>query len=171
MTSPELIILGVVVGLIIILFLFTLRLFFMVKNIDHSFAKLGFIVREDAKKYFDDAALKIVDTNKELQTMYQEAVETGTKRVLNDSGSIMEKTIADAQANAGQIIVRAQTDAQNILSEAQKQANNEYDLALQRAVDTINWTMQQYLHEEFDARKHEDLIKRIITSYSNEHRK
>ena len=171
MTFHEVVFFSILVGLIILLFGFVVRLFFLVRNINHSFAKLGFIVREDAKKYFDDAAEKIVDTNKQLQTLYEEAVKTGTKRVLDESGTIMEKSIADAQTTAGQVVVRAQSDAQNILSEAKKQANAEYDLALQRAVDTINWTMQQYLKEQFDTREHEDLIARIVESYSNEHRK
>jgi F0F1-type ATP synthase membrane subunit b/b' len=171
MILQEVVLLCAVGGVVIVLIVFVVRLYFMVRQINQSFAKLGFIVREDAKKYFDDASEKLIDTNKKLQDLYQEVVEVGTKRVLDESGTIMEKSISEAQNKAGQVIVGAQTDAQNILNAAKVQANKEYERALERSVDTINWTMQQYLRERFDAAEHEHLIKQIVTSYSNEHRK
>lgn len=171
MTSfQEILLLSIVGAVAIILLGFSVRLYILTKRINGAFAKLGFIVREDAKKYFDDAAGKIVDTNGQLQELYRKVVEESTKEVLVNSGEIMEKSVGEAQARAGQIILQAQTDAQNIIAQAKRQAETEHSLAVQKAVDTIGWTMEQYLKEKYDAAQHEELITRIITAYVNERR-
>jgi polyhydroxyalkanoate synthesis regulator phasin len=156
-------------GVLALLFLVA-RLYFITKHLNNSFAKLGFLMREDAKKYFDDAAGKIVDTNEQFQKMYQGIVEEGTKKVLMDSGVVMEKSIMDAQAKAGTIIIGAQSDAQNIIKAAEGEAQNKLNQSLQQAVDTLGWTMEQYLKEHYSLSEHEAQIQQLVDKYVDEHR-
>lgn len=171
MISQNILVLSAVGAVIIVLLFFVVRLYILTKRINGSFAKLGFIVREDAKKYFDDASAKIVESNEQFQGVYQRAIAKATQDVMTDSGVVMERALTDAQLRAGRVVLQAQSDAQNIIAEAKKQAQKEYDIALKRSVDTISWTMEQYLKEHFDASQHEDRIQKIITSYVNENRK
>jgi hypothetical protein len=156
-------------GVLALLFLVG-RLYFITRHLNNSFAKLGFLMREDAKKYFDDAAGKIVDTNEQFQKMYQGIVEEGTKKVLMDSGVVMEKSIMDAQAKAGTIIVGAQSDAQNIIKAAETEAQKKLDQSLQQAVDTLSWTMEQYLKQHYSLSEHEAQIQQLVDKYVDEHR-
>ena len=171
MTINDTILLSAVGAVAIVLLFVVVRVLIMTSHINGAFAKLGFIVREDAKKYFDDAAGKIVDTNDRLSEQYRKVVEESTKKVLADSGGIMEHSVAEAQARAGQIILQAQTDAQRIIGDARERADQERQMALTRTVDAVSWTMQQYLKKGYDASQHEELIQQIITTYVNEHRK
>jgi hypothetical protein len=171
MISQNVLVFSAVGAATIVLFFFVIKLYLLTKNINNSFAKLGFVVREDAKKYFDDAANKIVETNEGFQELYQQAIAKATQEVMVDSGVVMERALSEAQVNAGKVLLQAQSDAQNIVSAAKKQADKEYAVALKRSVDTISWAMEQYLRENYSVQEHEVQIQRIITAYLNENRK
>lgn len=159
---------GASIGLLLF---FVARLYFLTKRLNTSFAKLGFIVREDAKKYFDDASEKIVATNEQFHDMYEAIVQEGTKKALIESGVVMEKAIIDAQREAGKIVLSAQSDAQAIISSAKTEADNHMDQALNRTADTISWVMTQYIKEQYTVAEHQALIEKLVRTYVDEHRK
>ena len=163
--------LGVVGAIAIVLCIFVVRLYLLTKSIQGSFAKLGFVMRQDAKQYFDDAAAKIVDSNEHFQEIYQKAIADATQKVLVDSGVVMERALSEAHVKAGKVILQAQSDAQNIIAAAKSQADEEYDAALKRAVDTMGWTLEQYLKEKVDLHHHEMIIQKMLNAYINENRK
>jgi hypothetical protein len=160
------------VGAIGLLLLFlVVRLYILTKHVSSSFAKLGFIVREDAKKYFDDASEKIVTTNKQFQEMYQGVVEEGTKRALTDTTQVIERAVVDAQQQAGKIVLNAQVDAQQIINEAKVQAAAQMNQTLERTADTVAWVLEQYMKESYSVKQHEVLIEKLVKMYVDEHRK
>ena len=159
--------LAIAVGIVVLLII---KLFFMVRRLNASFAKLGYVIREDAKKYFDDAAGKIVDTNEQFQSSYTQIVHDGTISALADSSLVMEKTLAAAHEDAGKVIQSAREDAQRITLAARQNAEAHVHQELARSADTIEWVMEQYVDHTFDRTYHEEIINKLLEEYINEHR-
>jgi hypothetical protein len=157
-------------GIVCASVVFAVRQYLLTKKLYASFAKLGYVVREDAKKYFDDAANKLVDTNAQFHGQYQQIVEEGTKVALADSSAALQHVIDDAHREAATIILKSQTDAYNVVAAAKNDAKKEYDQSLERAVDAIRWTLEQYVKQEFTIKDHERIITQLLESYVNERR-
>lgn len=170
MTLQAAVIAGALAAAILLLLVFLLRVWILVRHLNASFAKLGFLVREDAKKYFDDAAGKIVDTNEQFQEMYKKIVEDGTRAVLAESSLITEKVIADAHGQANNVVLAARTDAQQILQAARKEADLHAEQTLQETGNAIGWVMSQYLGEVYSVAEHEALIEKLVKMHVNEHK-
>lgn len=170
MTLQAAVIAGALAAAILLLLVFLLRIWILVRHLNSSFAKLGFLVREDAKKYFDDAADKIVDTNEQFQQTYKKIVEDGTRAVLAESSTITERVLIDAHGQANKIVLTARTDAQQILQAAQKDAGLHAQRTLQQTGDAIGWVMSQYLGEVYTVAEHEELIEKLVKMYVDEHR-
>lgn len=142
----------------------------MVNRLNSSFAKLGFVAREDAKKYFGDAAEKVVDMNSSFYQQYQSMIDEGVRKVLAESGNVMADSLAKAEQQAGSVILKAQENAQQILASTEQDAAAYYDRALSRSVDAMEWTLEQYMGEHLDITKHEEVIERLLEAYVNERR-
>ncbi|MFZ2544371.1 MAG: hypothetical protein WAW80_00100 [Candidatus Saccharimonadales bacterium] len=162
---------GLIVIGIILLLIFLVRVWILVRRLSASFGKLGFLVREDAKKYFDDASNKIVDTNGQFQQAYQKIVEDGTRVALAEKGMITEKILVDAHNRANEIILSARTDAQQIIQASQKDADEHSEKMLQQTGSAIAWVLSQYLHETYTTEQHEKLIEKQVRMYIDEQRK
>lgn len=172
MTNSAITIIAVVATLIVLTLcvVLSVRQYLLTKKIYASFAKLGYVVREDAKKYFDDASTKLVDTNTQFHGQYKQIVEEGTKSALADSGQVMQQAISSAQREAATIILKAQNDAYNIITSSKNEARKEYQQSLDRSVDAIRWTLDQYVKQDFTIEDHQQIIKKLLESYINEHR-
>lgn len=170
MTFQEVVIVFALAAAILLLFILVARVLIMVGRLNASFAKLGFLVREDAKKYFDDAADKIIDTNEQFEQMYKKIIEEGTHAALSSSSAITEKVVMDAHGRANEVVLSARIDAQRILQAAQKEANLHAEQTLQRTGDVVEWVMSQYLGEVYSAKEHEALIEKLVRTYINEHK-
>jgi hypothetical protein len=133
-----------------------------------AFAKLGYANREDAKKYFEEAADKVADMNRSFYAQHQKVIEEGVRKVLSESSLVVEETILKAQKDAGDIIIRAQQEGEQILASTRKDAQHYYDRAVEDAVDTLEWTLEQYLMGHMDIKQHEEVIIKLLQTYINE---
>jgi F0F1-type ATP synthase membrane subunit b/b' len=133
-----------------------------------SFAKLGYANREDAKKYFEEASQKVADMNTSYYMQQQKMIEEGVRKVLSESSLIIEETLLKAQKDAGDIIIKAQQEGEQIRTSTKKDAQRYYDQAIEDAVDTLEWTLEQYLMGHMDVRQHEDVITKLVDTYINE---
>jgi F0F1-type ATP synthase membrane subunit b/b' len=147
-----------------------LYLIVMMRRLNASFAKLGFLVREDAKKYFDEAADKIVDTNKQFQDTYVEIVHKGTQTALQDVSNVMRTAVVKAQQDAGSIIIEARKQAQDIIVGAQHESAEYKQKALEQSAQTIEWVVGQYIGKTYTDQQHIDLIRSLLLEYINENR-
>ena len=170
MTLQEVFVFSAFAVIILALLVCVVRILVLIRRLNASFAKLGYLVREDAKKYFDDAADKIIDTNEQFQKMYLKIVEDGTRTVLSESSTITENVAANAHAQANQIILNARKDAFQILQAARGEADAYSQKTMQQTGDAIEWVMSQYLETEFTVADHERLIEKQVKMYINEHR-
>lgn len=158
---------GVVAFVLLILII---RLYIMVNRLNSAIAKLGYVIREDAKKYFDEAAEKIIDTNGQFQKLYTKIVRDGTASALNDAGTVMEQTFEKAHGEAEAVVVKARDDARRILTAAQTETVTYVSRALGQSADTIQWVMEQYIKETYSVDQHRDLINKLLEEYINENR-
>jgi len=154
----------------LVILVLIIRLFLMVRYLKVSIAKLGFVIREDAKKYFDEASDKIVDTNQKFQISYTKIVHDGTISAIADAGTVMERVLEGAHKEAGSIIIKAREDAQHIITESRNETSDYANQALGKSAETIQWVMEQYTKETFSTDQHQDLIKKLLDEYINEHR-
>ena len=156
--------------LCVVAFVVFYRLFRSVKTLNNSFAKLGYVNREDAKKYFGEAADKVVDMNTGFNEQYQKLIEDAIKKAMLDSGAVMETTLIRAEQEAGAVVLKAQEHAQQILESAKKEATHFSDRAVGNAVDAISWSLEEYLRTDFSIGEHEDVIMKLLERYLNERR-
>jgi len=171
MTTTAIIVLAAIAGGFILLLVFVVRLFLMTRRLSDSFNKLGFVVREDAKKYFDDAAGKLVETNRQFKQQYERIVQESTRSSLVDSGVVMEKALADAQHEAGQIILKAQEEARQIVDASKQHARECYMQSLNQSVQALSWTLEQYSGKQLGISEHEQIISTLLQAYVDENRK
>lgn len=157
-------------GAISLIFGLIIYLVVAIRRLHASFAKLGFLVREDAKKYFDEAADKIVDTNKQFQDTYTEIVHKGTQSALQDVSGVMRVAVVKAQTDAGSIIIEARKQAQDILTAAQRDSLTYKQKALDQSAQAVEWVTTQYVGKTFTEAQHVDLIRRLLQEYVNENR-
>lgn len=140
----------------------------LIKRLQTSFTKLGYMVREDAKKYFDDASQKLIETNEQFREEYRQIVVEGTQSALLDSEKVMGKALAEAQEEAGRVILHAQETAQNIITAAKEQSKKHFYQAIENSVQAIDWTMEQYVGKTYSQENHEEIIRQLIKAYIDE---
>lgn len=147
------------------------RLFHNLNTLNASFAKLGYLAREDVKRYFDEASDQAVDMYRRSAAENQRIVEASMQRVLAQSGQTMRTTLVQAERDAAGIILKANQDARNIVADAQRSSQTYLDQLVDRATEAIEWSMEQYLKEQFSLEQHEDMVKHLITVYLDEHKR
>ena len=151
-----------------ILLLLIIRLSIHMSKLQTSMAKLGYVIREDAKKYFDDAAHSIVQANDQFQGKNIEIIRKGTKSALSDAGHIMEESLAKAQADAGKVALEAREEARRIIESARQESIVYKQQALEQSVATIQMTLEQYVAEALTVEQHEELIKRLVEQHAKD---
>lgn len=161
---------AIVSGVVIVVLFIVVRLYFLVVKLNTSFAKLGYVVREDAKKYFDEASSKIVDTNQQFQSFYAKIVQDGTQKALSETGGMFEEAMTKAQKEAGDIILRSREDARRIIEAANTESQRKSNEAFNRSAETIRWVMEQYIKKSYSIDDHQDAIMKLLNEYINEHR-
>jgi vacuolar-type H+-ATPase subunit E/Vma4 len=162
---PYLLIAGfLIVGVVVI------RILVIIGKLSTSFNKLGYVLREDAKKYFDDASIKIVDTNRTFHSDYQTIVTEGTRQALAESGTVLKDTYSEAHKEAGDILISARQNAEQIVAAARKQAVKEYQQAINNSVDAMEWALLQYANDSFSISNHKEIIEELLRKYLNENR-
>jgi hypothetical protein len=160
---------GAVLFVVVVLGLL-LKLYKTTTDLSKSFAKLGYVNREDAKKYFSEAAEKVVEMNTNVYQQNQKLIEDGMRKALADSGQAMEGALAKSQQDAGAVVVKAQSSAQQIILTAQRDSEQYFDRSLSNAVSAIEWTLEQYTKKHLDVHQHQEVIDALLEEYINERR-
>lgn len=163
----------VVIGIgcaVLLALVLLVRLYFTVRKLQGSIAKLGYIIREDAKRYFDEAAVKITETNESSRQNSVEVIAEASKRALAESSIIVEQTIARAQQDSGKIILEARETARKITQDAQIEADKKYQRVIDESSTTIRWVLEQYAGQKLTQENHELIIKKLFQDYMNENR-
>lgn len=167
-TSQPFIFIALGVGLLLLLLVCIFIIYRRINSLNTSFAKLGYVNREDAKKYFGDAADKVSDMNSSFYQQYQKIIEDSVRKVLSESGQVMEGSLVKAQQDAGSIVLKAQQDAQQILASTKQDAKQYFERALSESVDAMEWALEQYLDEHLSLKQHETIIDKLLQAYVNE---
>lgn len=146
------------------------RLYFSVRDLQSSIAKLGYVIREDAKLYFDEAAAKITETNESFRQSSVEVIAEANKKALVQSSAIVEQTLARAHQESGSIILEARENARRIIDASQTEANKNYIRAIEQSSSTIEWVLSKYAGRTISTQQHEEIIRKLFNDYINENR-
>lgn len=168
--NTDLIIMGIIGFIVIVLIILIIRLYFMVNGLSVSISKLGYVIREDAKKYFDEAADKLIETNEQFSELYTKIVKDGTESALTEVGSSMERNLEKSHREAGLIILEAREDAQQIIKAAQTDTEVHTARMIEQSSATIQWVLEQYVKETFSVDQHTEIINKLLDEYINENR-
>lgn len=157
-----------VTGLLLILMVgLTVR----IAKLNSSFAKLGFFVREDAKKYFNETAEDIQAVNAQLQQTNQEAVQKGVSAALLEAEQLLAPVVRQAHDEASEILLESRDEAKNIIEASKIDASANAKRVVDQSSDAIRWVMQQYAGETLNDEKHEEIVRKLLSEYLNESRK
>jgi len=163
---------GMLISLLwLVLIIFVLRLNSNLRKINESFNKIGFIAREDTKKYFDESSQKATDIFQESADANKVIIEETMSKVLKDSSSLIRETISEAEKDASEILTQARFESLNVKRAAQQDANKKFDNLVDSSVQAVDWAMEQFIKEKYSYKEHEEIIKKLIDIYVNEHRK
>ncbi|NCU40655.1 hypothetical protein EOL73_02780 [Candidatus Saccharibacteria bacterium] len=158
----------VVIGLLVVLLVgLTIRMAIL----NSSFTKLGFFVREDAKKYFSETADDIQKVNAQLQQTNQEAIQKGVAAALMQAEQLLEPVVKQAHEEASEILLESRVQAKNIIEAGKADANANAKRVVDKSSEAIRWVMQQYAGEILTDDKHEEIVKKLLSEYINESRK
>lgn len=160
----------VIGGVVLIVLALIVRIFFSINTLNNSIAKLGFVIREDAKKYFDDAADTITETNESFRQQSVTVITESAKKALLESATITEHIVAKAHQEAGQIVLEARNDARKIIEAAHTDADKSVTRAIEHSSTAIRWVLEQYVGTKFTTEQHEAIIRKLIDDYINEDR-
>lgn len=165
------VVLWIGVAIIGVLLILTIRTLVKLRTLSDSIAKLGYVIREDAKKYFDDASHSVVETNAEFKELYEQIIKNGTKKALDEAAVAMERALSKAQSDAGQTVAAARDESANIVKQAKSEAESIKNQALEQSSSTIKWVLEQYVSQKLNVEQHEALIKKMVDQYTQNNRK
>jgi F0F1-type ATP synthase membrane subunit b/b' len=162
---------GFVALLWVVLVIFVLKLNSSLQKINESFNKLGFIAREDTKKYFDESSQKATAIYQESADVNKVIIEQTMEKVLKDSSSLVKETITEAEKDAAEILNQARFESINIKRTAQEEAAKKFENLIDDSVQAVDWAMEQFIKEKYSYKEHEEAINKLIDIYVNEHKK
>ncbi len=149
---------------------FLIRLYRQVAALKSSFAKLGYVVRQDLQEYFDQSANKVLDIQQQSVEQQQQAIEQTMQKVLDESSQVIQKTLARAEKQASTIILKAHNDRQQILDDARKESQQYLRRLTDYSSEALEWSMEQLMKEKIDLNGHEELVRSLVSVYLDEHK-
>jgi len=167
----EKLIFAIALILAVLLLLLIVSVYYLYKSykaMQESFSKIGYIAREDTKRYFQEAAEQAERVYAGSLDINKTVIIESMKKVLSESSEAMKGTISSSQQEAAQIILSAHRDAESIKNEAKAQSEKYFRQMLGEATKVIDWAMSQYIGEKYTIADHEELIRKQIESYLNE---
>lgn len=155
----------------VFLFSFVVFLHKSLKKISESFGKIGYLAREDTKRYFKESSEKATEIFASSAEKNKEIISETMQKVLNDSAGVVKDVISSAEKDAAKIINEARREAENIKREAEEESNKYFDRIISDAVQAVDWSVEQFVKNNYTVKEHEEIIMRLISIYVDEHRK
>ncbi len=155
------------------IFLFFIIIFLHknLKKISESFGKIGYLAREDTKRYFKESSEKATEIFANAAEKNKEVIGLTMQKVLNDSTGVVKEVISGAEKEASKIITEARKEAASIKREAEEESSKYFDKIISDAVQAVDWSVEQFVKNNYTVKEHEDIIRRLISIYVDEHRK
>ena len=158
----------ILIALLVVLLILLFRVYLAYRNMENSFSKIGYIAREDTKKYFDETSRKALEMYQQSTSVNQNIVLSSIQKVVAESNKITEEYIAKAERYRSAILLEANKEAETIKKEAKLEAIKNYEHIVDQSALAIDWALSQYMKENFSISDHEEIIKKLIKIYSDE---
>ena len=119
------IVLGFIFALIILLLI--LRLIFLYHKLENSFSKLGYIIREDSKKFFLNSEEKNQNMQEANFSDNKNIVKQAVEEILDEQKKQVTITYIETQKQAEKILTEARGKADQIISQAKKDSQDIFE--------------------------------------------
>ena len=145
-----------------------IKIFRLYKKLDSSFAKLGFVIREDSKHYFENSSDKYQVMQQNFFQQNKAVIKEAIGEILVEQNSTLEKQLEDASQKANQIIAEAQKEAENIKLSMGQEKKRIVQSAANEACQIIERAFSDFIHESFSLKEHEKIIQKLIDEHLND---
>lgn len=161
-----------IIGILFITVLITagavLAVYFRIRSMQGQLAKFAFLVREDTKKFFEEAGQQAVTLSKVTLEQSAEDLKKTLDQVSDEAIEKISKTVHQAEEEAATLRVQSKEEAQRIIAAAQKEAEAQVYSSSKRAATAVEWAMEQWVRETFSVKQHSALIERLVVTYLND---
>ncbi|HUD21058.1 MAG TPA: hypothetical protein VMQ44_03275 [Candidatus Saccharimonadales bacterium] len=169
MTSQNVIaIFGLILAVAVIILI--LRLILLYKRLDNSFSKIGYVIREDAKKFFTDAEEKHLELQKNYLSSNKETVKAAVEEILEEQKKQTSQAYLEAQKLTEKMLGEAREKADRIVSLAETESQNISQRTMEKSAYVIESVLAEFVKESFTAKDHDKVIKRILADITKDER-
>lgn len=137
-----------IITLLIVLF-FSFKILRAYRSIDNSFSKLGYIIREDSKKYFDEVGAKILLDKKGAEAENKRIITEALIQAMTSQNSQSSKIIEQTNNDIQQTISQARQTAQDIIKQAEDQAVEINEKVMKKMVLIVEKALTEYVDQNF----------------------
>lgn len=158
-------ILIVIIILMIVVLAMVLRLSMLYRNLNESFSKIGYVLREDMKKLWEYSQEKYIAMQQNYSNENQEVLKKAIDSVIADQQAAARKTFFEAQEKAQGIIGQAKDQAERIKSESLDERKKILDNACEKSAYIIEQVLSEYAGSNFTVSDHEEIIKKLMREF------
>ena len=154
--------LQIIGGVLLLCLILIIRLFVLFSKNNQGITKIGYVMREDSRKYFE--AIEIVA--KSIQERYakgnRDLIQEAIQEVMNKQGEVVADNIARASAKGDAIIQRANQEAKMIISEAQTEKEKVLDRIMSQSTYIMEKSISNFIQDNFTVEQQQDIAYRKI---------
>lgn len=140
-----------------------IRLFSFNKKLTDSFTKIGFVIRQDYKSYFQSTEEKSAEIKSRLAAENQEIIKMAVAEALKNQTEVISKSLITANQEADIIIKKSKDTAASIIKEAQKQREKIISQAVSQSVYVLENTLSQFVNQKISFNDQEKITIKKIT--------
>lgn len=132
------------------------------RNIDKSFTKLGFIIREDSKKYFEEVSGKILADNKVAEEINKKMITEALIQAVASQNSQATKIIEQTNVQTQEVISRAQRTAEGIVKQADAQSLEINKKIMEKMSLIVEEAVSEYVDQHYSKADQEKLAIKSV---------
>lgn len=134
-------------------------------SLQSQLAKFAFLVREDTKKFFDEAGQQAVELSKKTLEDSTESLKGALGQVSDSAIEKIAKVVKEAEEEAAVTRAKTREEADRLIAAAKEEAAIQLYASSKQAATAVEWAMEQWLHQEMSVQQHAALIERLVVTY------
>jgi hypothetical protein len=163
--TPEVIIIIILTIITLTMSGFLLRLTSLYKKLSDSFHKLGFLIREDAKSYFEKESEEEKEISRDIVESNMHVVKRAIAEVIAEERDKLNLDLENANQHSQKIILEAKAEAKDIKDQAASEGREIVSRSRENAVNILEKTMKDFQINTLDIKDHEQMIEKLLDKY------
>jgi len=139
-----------------------LRLLILHQRQSAQLNKIGFVLREDTKKYLDTIAAVAKSTQEQFAEGNRELIKKAIDDVINVQGDLIAGNMAKADERIDQMMKQASMEAEQIVKQANTEKERIVDKLMSQSVYIMEKSIGAYIQDHFTLEQQQDVAFRKI---------